>query len=101
MFAHPWSADARFERIIEAGFLTGEDLEIFHSLTRHRRSLPLYLGGFWRCYECEFESSELTAMGTHILETHEPVHILPPEYVPPLLDSEVNTGVASPRREQW
>ena len=72
VFARPGVSDAMFERVIEAGFLSNEDLEIFRRLTKRRRSLPLYLGGFWRCYECEFESSDFAAMGAHILETHKP-----------------------------
>jgi len=72
MFARPGGPDVMFERIIEVGFLSDEELEIFRRLTKRRRSLPLYLGGFWRCYECEFESSDFAAMGAHILEAHKP-----------------------------
>jgi len=101
MFAQPWVSDAMFERIIEAGFLSDDDLEIFRQLTKHRRSLPLYFGGFWRCYECEFESSDLAAIGTHILEAHEPAPVARQKYVFPPIDSERNATTISPKMEQW
>ena len=88
MFAQPEVSDALSEGVIEAGFLSDEDLEIFRRLTRYRRSLPLYLGGFWRCYECEFESSDLTVMGTHILDVHEPAPAPMSKYVFPLIDRQ-------------
>ena len=75
-----WASDAMFERVIEAGFLSDEDLEIFHRLIKQQQSLPLYLGVFWRCYECQFESSDLAAMGAHLMGTHEPVAIRTQEY---------------------
>ena len=75
------ASDAMFERVVEAGFLSDEDLQVFHRLIRQRQSLPLYLGGLWRCYECPFESSDLAAMGAHIMGTHEPVAIRTEEYV--------------------
>jgi hypothetical protein len=59
-------------RVIDVGFLSDADLDVFRQLIRHRRSLPLYLGGFWGCCECQFESSDLVAMGAHIMGTHGP-----------------------------
>jgi len=69
------ASNAAFRRVVDVGFLSDADLDVFHQLTRYRRSLPLYLGGFWRCYECKFESSNLVAMGTHIMRTHGPTII--------------------------
>ncbi|MBN2132573.1 MAG: hypothetical protein JW741_23935 [Sedimentisphaerales bacterium] len=86
MFAQPGVSDALFERVIEVGFLSDEELGIFRRLTKRRRSLPLYLGGFWRCYECEFESSDFATMGAHILEAHKPVPVSASKYVFPPID---------------
>ena len=93
MFAPLWRSDVLFERVIEAGFLSDEELHIFHQLTRERRSLPLYLGGFWRCYECEFESSELTAMGAHILQRHQAVTVQTRKYSFSTIDNAADTAV--------
>lgn len=93
-----WASDAMFERVIEAGFLSDEDLEVFHRLIKQRQSLPLYLGGFWRCYECPFESSDLATMGAHIMATHEPVAIRTEEYVvsPTDKSSSMPAGTVAP-----
>ena len=75
VFGHLSAPNEAFERVIDVGFLSDADLDVLRQLTRHRRSLPLYLGGFWRCCECQFESSDLRAMGTHIMGTHGPTII--------------------------
>jgi len=63
------------EKTIHLGFLDEGELALFARLIRHRRSLPVYLGGAWRCGACLFESSELAAMVGHIMRTHRPAPI--------------------------
>lgn len=58
------------ERIVDLGFLGDEGMRTFLRLIHLRRSLPVYRGPFWRCYECAFESVDLTTMATHIIRTH-------------------------------
>ena len=59
-------------RVIELGFLSDEDLSVFASLIGKRRSLPVYRGGFWGCYECPFESTDLKDIKRHIMRAHNP-----------------------------
>jgi hypothetical protein len=63
------------ERVIPLGFLSEEELGLFSLLIRHRRALPVYLGGAWRCGACLFESSELSAMVGHAMKTHRPAPV--------------------------
>ena len=65
-------AGPREQRTIHLGFLDIDELSVFALLIRHRRPLPVYLGGFWRCYACLFESTEFAAMAQHIMRAHEP-----------------------------
>ena len=62
----------RSENTVELGFLSESELSLFSRLIRNRRSLPVYQDGFWRCYECPFESRGLGNMVMHILRTHKP-----------------------------
>ena len=59
------------EGVIDAGFLSDSDLAVFADLTNHRRSLPVYHGWCWCCYECGFSSTDLRTVGRHILRAHE------------------------------
>jgi len=58
--------------VIDAGFLSDAELAVLVELTQHRRSLPVYHGWCWCCYECGFVSTDLTSMGRHILRAHQP-----------------------------
>jgi hypothetical protein len=58
------------ERTIHLGFLNADELALFSMLIRHRRSLPVYFGGFWRCYACLFESADFATMANHIMKAH-------------------------------
>jgi len=58
--------------VIELGFLSGKDLSIFARLINNRRCLPVYRGGFWGCYECPFESTDLGIIAAHIIHVHKP-----------------------------
>ncbi|HPC95673.1 MAG TPA: hypothetical protein PLU87_12070 [Sedimentisphaerales bacterium] len=60
------------EGVIDAGFLSDAELAVLVELTQHRRSLPVYHGWCWCCYECGFVSTDLTSMGRHILRAHQP-----------------------------
>ncbi len=60
------------EGVIDAGFLSDEDLAVFVELTNHRRSLPVYHGWCWCCYECGFASTDLAIVGRHIMRVHRP-----------------------------
>ena len=53
-------------------------------LIRNRRSLPVHHDGFWRCYECHFESRSLGIMALHVLRARKPA---------PLSDDEIVEGV--------
>jgi len=64
----PASDDA--ERVVPLGFLSEEELGLFALLIRHRRVLPVYLGGAWRCGACLFESSKLAVMVAHTMKMH-------------------------------
>jgi hypothetical protein len=61
-----------FGRIIEAGFLSKAELSILFQLIRNRRSLPVYHGDFWACYECSFTSETLGTIAMHIMRVHRP-----------------------------
>ena len=50
--------------------LNGKDLSVFRQLIEDRRSLPAYRAGCWVCYECLFESADLTATARHIVRAH-------------------------------
>ncbi len=63
------------EGVIDAGYLSDEDLAVLIELTHHRRSLPVYHGWCWCCYECEFTSTDLAQVGRHIMQTHRPAPI--------------------------
>lgn len=58
------------EGVINAGFLSDEDLAVLMELTHHRRSLPVYHGWCWCCYECGFASADLAAVGRHLMRMH-------------------------------
>lgn len=60
------------KRVIELGFLSDKDLSIFVRLIKNRRCLPVYRGGFWGCYQCPFESTDLEIMCAHMMHIHEP-----------------------------
>jgi hypothetical protein len=64
-----WSAIP--EGVIDAGFLSDGDLAVFVELTKHRRSLPVYHGWCWCCYECGFSATDLRAVGRHIMQSHQ------------------------------
>ena len=72
-------------RVVELGSLSDEDLSLFVRLFDHRRSLPVYRGPSWRCYQCQFESADLETMTTHIMRTHKPA---------PLTDDEIIDGIS-------
>jgi hypothetical protein len=63
---------ATSERTIPAGFFSEMELGAFSLLIRHRRSLPLYFGDCWRCYQCTFECFDFFDMVDHLLQAHEP-----------------------------
>ena len=58
------------DRPIGYAFLKGKELSLFRQLTEDRRSLPVYRAGCWVCYECPFESTDLTATARHIVRAH-------------------------------
>lgn len=58
------------ERTIQLGFHDEDELALFSLLIGHRRSLPVYLGGSWRCYACLFESADFARMAHHIMKAH-------------------------------
>jgi hypothetical protein len=60
------------EKTIHLGFLNADELSLFSLLIQHRRPLPVYLGGFWRCYACLFESADFAAVAHHIMHAHGP-----------------------------
>ena len=51
-------------------FLKGKERSLFRLLIEDRRSLPVYRAGCWLCYECSFESADLTATARHIVRAH-------------------------------
>lgn len=63
------------ECIAEIGYFDEQELAIFNRLIRHRRSLPVYLGNFWRCYDCLFESESFETVAEHIIRVHPPAPI--------------------------
>ena len=63
------------EDVIELGFLSDEDLLLFHKLINNRRPLPIYHDGFWNCFDCPFESEDLQTITNHILKVHKPVSL--------------------------
>jgi hypothetical protein len=63
--------DVTFGGIVESGFLNKAELSILFTLIRNRRSLPIFQGDFWACYECSFRSKTLGAMAMHIMRAHE------------------------------
>jgi hypothetical protein len=71
LFADAVPYDPSCERTIHLGFLNADELALFSMLIRHRRSLPVYLGGYWRCYACLFECTDFAAMANHIMKTHQ------------------------------
>jgi len=60
------------EKTIHLGFLDEGELALFARLIRHRRSLPVYVGGFWRCYACLFECTDFATMAEHMMKAHAP-----------------------------
>lgn len=62
--------DASFGSILESGFLNKTKLSMLFKLIRNRRSLPVYRGDFWICYECLFTSEKLGTMTMHIMRAH-------------------------------
>ena len=60
------------EDVVDLDFLGPEGMEMFLRLIRLRRSLPVYLGGCWRCYECAFEAADLAAVAAHVVRAHRP-----------------------------
>ena len=60
------------------------ELAFLSRLIRNQRSLPVHHDGFWRCYECRFESRSLGIMALHVLRTHKPA---------PLTDDEIVEGI--------
>jgi hypothetical protein len=79
-FELPDLLDNSFEGMIESGFLDKMELSILFMLIRHRRSLPIYHGDYWACYECAFKTTTLGAIAMHIMRAHEPA---------PLTDEEI------------
>ena len=69
-----------FGRIVESGSLSKVELSTLFKLIRNRRSLPIYHGDFWACYECSFKSETLGTMAMHIMQEHKSA---------PLSDEEV------------
>lgn len=69
-----------FGKIIESGFLSKAEAAILFKLIRNRRSLPVYRGDVWACYECAFRCERLEAMARHIMLMHESA---------PLTDEEI------------
>jgi hypothetical protein len=51
-------------------FLNGKELSLFRQLIEDQRSLPVHRAGCWVCYECSFESADLTATARHIVRAH-------------------------------
>jgi hypothetical protein len=51
-------------------FLSRRELSLFRQLIDDRRSLPVYRAGWWVCYECPFESTDLTVTASHIVRAH-------------------------------
>ena len=70
-FELPNFLNITFGRIVESGSLSKADLSLLFKLIRNRRSLPVYRGDFWACYECAFRSETLGAMARHIMREHE------------------------------
>ena len=64
-----------FGRIVESGFPNKTQISILFNLIRNRRSLPIYRGNHWACYECKFTSKTLGTMAMHIMRIHEPAPI--------------------------
>ena len=60
-----------FGRIIESGYLSKAELSKLFKLIRNRRSLPVYRGDFWACYECSFKSEKLGTMAMPIMRAHD------------------------------
>jgi hypothetical protein len=69
-FELPNLLDVSFVRIADAGFPNEKQASILFKLIRNRRSLPVYRGNFWACYECKFTSITLEAMAMHIMRVH-------------------------------
>jgi hypothetical protein len=67
----PSLLDAAFGRIVESGSLSKAELSILFELIRNRRSLPVYRGEFWACYECAFRSETLGTMAMHVMRVHQ------------------------------
>lgn len=63
--------DLPFGKIIDSGFLSKTEVAILFKLIRNRRSLPVYRGDFWACYECAYQCETLEAMARHIMVMHE------------------------------
>jgi hypothetical protein len=64
-----------FGRIAGSGFPNQTHTSILFKLIKNRRSLPVFRGNFWACYECKFTSKSLGAMAMHIMTAHEPAPI--------------------------
>lgn len=60
------------ERIVNPGFFNKKELAIFFELIRQRRSLPVFHGDIWRCFNCGFWAYDFEQMAIHILESHDP-----------------------------
>ena len=70
-FELPNFLNITFGRIVESGSLSKAELSILFKLIRNRRSLPVYRGDFWVCYECSFRTDTLGTMEMHIMREHE------------------------------
>ena len=70
-FELPKFLNITFGKIVESGSLSKAELSILFRLIRNRRSLPVYRGDFWACYECSFRSETLRTIAMHIMREHE------------------------------
>lgn len=63
--------DIPFGRIINSRFLSKTEMSVLFMLITNRRSLPVYHGNYWACYECTFKSRSIETMAIHIMRSHE------------------------------
>jgi hypothetical protein len=61
------------KEVADPCFLGDKDLSLFDWLIHNRRSLPVYQGSSWRCFECSFESADLWIMAVHIMHVHDSI----------------------------
>lgn len=48
------------------------EYDILSMLLDQRRALPVYRAGLWCCHECGFYSTDIEAVGHHLLMDHDP-----------------------------